>query len=124
MTVESLSPLMSLGKLSKLDFFTTKVQDGSLAPLKGIPNLAELDMWMLEKSFSLEELAVAAAVAPNLLDKWLDFQPLGLDCKKCGTTKLALIGRGIRDFCPVCQPKRGEKFAATFRDMVNRNMNE
>lgn len=101
MVVEILSPLASLSKLSELDLFTM-VQDRSLAPLREIPHLAKLNMWMLEKRFSLAELAMAAAVAPNLLDEWLDFKALGMDCKTCGTPKLSLIGRHTRDFCPVC----------------------
>jgi hypothetical protein len=111
----TLAPLAALQSLEKLSLTTLRVEDGSLAPLAGLPKLAWLDLC---NAFPMEEVARLAGQRPDIACG--AFEPTSgpvasLSCKRCRQyTQHMLTGKGKPWLCEHCDADRLARHVAEF----------
>lgn len=113
----SLRPLRTLTNLKVLRMWAIRTEDDDLSPIVDLSPLENIEV--PPRTFPLDAMAPVAAAYPELREQWS--KPLGavVPCSKCGEKKAMLIGRGTRDICPRCLPRKIEEFFALFEARVN-----
>ena len=98
----TLAPLSQLSQLERLSLIGIAPQDRSLKPLHGLRQLRHVH---LPNVFDLAEFAALAGMIPEARGNFAEpvWSGSGLGpCRKCGTEKVMLLGRGTRAKCPAC----------------------
>ncbi|HEY3149622.1 MAG TPA: hypothetical protein VGJ75_24875 [Dongiaceae bacterium] len=124
----SLAPLRELRKLEQLHLTSTKVVDGDLGPLAGLPLLTQLDL--SPRNFEPDELACLAAAHPFFLRALLalpDFDTWNgaPGCKTCkGGRKVLFLRRKKLLWCPRCEGAKLAAQVAEFERLVEEKRRE
>lgn len=107
LTLNTLTPLLSLQQLQWLQLQTVDIEDKSLAPVARLPALQQL---LLSNSFPMEQIALLAGQRPDIHCEL--FNPCGeavswTQCKKCqNATMVMLTGKGTPWLCTSCDAAR------------------
>lgn len=112
LAVPSLQPLASLERVERLRIASIKVEDQSLAPLRGLSRVRDV---FIANQFPLEEFARLAAAWPEVKSESLHpVRPAGIECGKCRGKRTVLLtgGRGLK--CDTCDAPAIDRHIARF----------
>lgn len=117
--VESLEPLVKLGRLEHLTLMRISVTKGGLRPLAGLRRLRTFEC---SNVFPLSEIAGLKGRCPRLQGGCVQpFLEIPIPCGRCSENKVRLNGTGIgriRLICPRCKALRVAEHTELFNRLA------